>query len=251
MSEIGATLQSARTRAGLEIADIEAETKIRAKYLRALEQEEWDQLPGSTYVRSFLRTYADALGLDGRMMVEQYRLRHEHPTDQELMPIMPQRRAIGRQDRRKPPRGAVVALMVLVLLAALWWLGSRGSDDSPGARTERTTTTAKAPPATETTAKTPVAKTVRLQVRGTGTVFVCIRDATGKIVVDGATLTDGARTRTFRSRAFRVRLGNGDARLIVNGRSRAVEDASPQGYRVSPFGVRRIALDRSPACTPG
>ena len=63
MSEIGATLQSARTRAGLDIADIEAETKIRAKYLRALEQEEWDQLPGSTYVRSFLRTYADVLGL--------------------------------------------------------------------------------------------------------------------------------------------------------------------------------------------
>jgi len=251
MSEIGATLQSARTRAGLDISDIEAETKIRAKYLRALEQEEWDQLPGTTYVRSFLRTYADALGLDGRMMVEQYRLRHEHPTDQDLMPIVPQRRSSGRQEGRRPPRGAVIGLLVVLLLGALWWLGSRGSDDPPKAKPSSSATTTTEPAASSSSSAKPAAKTVRLQVRGTGSVFVCIQDATGKVVADGLTLTDGSRTRTFRSKAFRVRLGNGEARLIVNGRSRRVADASPQAYRVSTFGVKPIALNRSPACTPG
>lgn len=251
MSEIGATLQSARTRAGLDISDIEAETKIRAKYLRALEQEEWDQLPGATYVRSFLRTYADALGLDGRMMVEQFRLRHEHPTDQDLMPILPQRRSSGRQEGRKPPRGAVIALLVVLLLAALWWLGSRGSDDSSGTSPDRQATTATTEAVAGDTSAPASAKTVRLQIRATGTVFVCVRDATGKIVVDGVTLGDGEQTRTLRSKAFRVRLGNGDARLVVNGRSRGVADASPQAYRVSSFGVKPIALERSPACTPG
>lgn len=250
MSEIGATLQSARTRAGLDIADVEAETKIRAKYLRALEQEEWDQLPGATYVRSFLRTYADALGLDGRMMVEQYRLRHEHPTDQDLLPIMPQRRSNGRQERRQPPRGAVIGLLVVVLLAALWWLGSRGSEDGQDTAPARTATTTNVKPAAATPA-TPAEKTMRLQVRATGEVFVCIRDASGKLVVDGVTLAGGEQTRTLRSTAFRVRLGNGEARLVVNGRSRAVADKSPQAYRVSRFGVRPIGLDRSPACTPG
>ena len=62
MPDIGATLREARMRQRIDISEIEAETKIRAKYLRALENEEWDLLPGPTFVKSFLRTYADALG---------------------------------------------------------------------------------------------------------------------------------------------------------------------------------------------
>src|SRR5947209_2442078 len=66
MPEIGATLREARMRQRIDISEIEAQTKIRAKYLRALENEEWDLLPGPTFVKSFLRTYAAALGLDAR-----------------------------------------------------------------------------------------------------------------------------------------------------------------------------------------
>ena len=68
MPDIGATLREARMRARIDISEIEAETKIRAKYLRALENEEWDLLPGPTYVKSFLRTYAEALGLDAKLL---------------------------------------------------------------------------------------------------------------------------------------------------------------------------------------
>jgi len=89
MPAIGATLREARMRARIDISEIESETKIRAKYLRALENEEWDLLPGPTYVKSFLRTYAEALSLDARLLLEEYKLRHERLSDIELQPIAP------------------------------------------------------------------------------------------------------------------------------------------------------------------
>ena len=109
----------------IDISEVEVETKIRAKYLRALENEEWDLLPGPTYVKSFLRTYAEALGLDGRLLVEEYKLRHERLSDVELQPIAPRsgRPAAGRGRRRRPPGGvprwAVVLAVIARLLVAL------------------------------------------------------------------------------------------------------------------------------------
>src|SRR4051812_24174276 len=98
MPEIGATLREARMRLRIDISEIEAQTKIRAKYLRALENEEWNLLPGTTYVKSFLRTYAEALGLDAKLLVEEYKLRHERLSDVELQPIAP----TTALDRRRP-----------------------------------------------------------------------------------------------------------------------------------------------------
>ena len=74
-------------RARLDVSEIEAKTKIRAKYLRALENEEWSLLPGPTFVKSFLRTYAQALNLDARALVEEYRLHQEGPADGAFDPI--------------------------------------------------------------------------------------------------------------------------------------------------------------------
>ena len=91
-ARIGATLREARMRARIDVSEIEAKTKIRAKYLRALENEEWGLLPGPTFVKSFLRTYAQALGLDGKALVEEYRLSHERPSE-------------PRSSRSSPARG--------------------------------------------------------------------------------------------------------------------------------------------------
>src|SRR5271155_4043699 len=89
MAEIGETLRDARMRAHIDVSEIEAKTKIRAKYLRALENEEWGLLPGPTFVKSFLRTYAQALGLDAKALVEEYRLHHERSSEGQLDPIVP------------------------------------------------------------------------------------------------------------------------------------------------------------------
>src|SRR5205823_2588435 len=97
MPEIGESLREARMRARIDVSEIEAQTKIRAKYLRALENEEWGLLPGPTFVKSFLRTYAQALGLDGKALVEEYRLHHETPTDTALEPIVATPRRQSRE----------------------------------------------------------------------------------------------------------------------------------------------------------
>src|SRR5436190_9276094 len=105
MPEIGASLREARLRSKLDIVDVESATKIRAKYLRALENEEWGLLPGPAFVKSFLRTYADYLGLDGKLLVDEYKLRHERPSDLDQMPIAPnlgRRRPAGAVSRISP-----------------------------------------------------------------------------------------------------------------------------------------------------
>ncbi len=85
----------------IDMADVEAATKIRAKYLRALESEEWELLPGPTFVKTFLRTYAEYLELDARLLVEEYKQRFERPAGDRarrrsnLPPPRPARRRVG------------------------------------------------------------------------------------------------------------------------------------------------------------
>jgi len=67
MFEIGNSLRAARIRQKLELSQAEGDTRIRAKYLRALEDERFELLPGSAYAKGFLRAYADYLGLDGQL----------------------------------------------------------------------------------------------------------------------------------------------------------------------------------------
>ena len=97
MTEIGARLREARMHAKIDINEVEVRTKIRAKYLRAIENEEWDLLPGEVYAKSFLRTYGEFLGLDTRQLVDDFRRRYESPPDQELRPIAP----LGSRERER------------------------------------------------------------------------------------------------------------------------------------------------------
>src|SRR4051812_50069561 len=109
MASIGETLREARMRQRLDIADVEERTKIRAKYLRALENEEFGMLPGSTFVKTFLRTYAEVLGLDPHMLVEECRATYEPRDEAELQPIAPggsSRPPRERRGRRGPRGGA-------------------------------------------------------------------------------------------------------------------------------------------------
>src|SRR3981081_3043473 len=93
MADIGATLREARMRSRIDINEVETRTKIRAKYLRAIENEEWDLLPGPVYVRSFLRTYADFLGVDSRALVDSYKREYEgRPSEQDTRPVASLRR---------------------------------------------------------------------------------------------------------------------------------------------------------------
>ena len=98
MATIGDTLREARMRQRLDIADVEARTKIRAKYLRALENEEFGMLPGPTFVKTFLRTYAEALGLDPHVLLEEYRANYESGDEVDHIQSLGQRGRGGRDD---------------------------------------------------------------------------------------------------------------------------------------------------------
>ena len=129
MPEIGETLREARMRRRIDMAEVESATKIRAKYLRALESEEWELLPGPTFVKTFLRTYAEYLELDARLLVEEYKQRFERPAGLDTTPLNLRRQ---RRTRRVAPRlgpGLVVVLGIVILLGALDLLGVSGGGD--------------------------------------------------------------------------------------------------------------------------
>lgn len=113
MFEIGNSLREARLRRTIEFAQAEQATKIRGKYLRALEDERFDQLPAQTYVKGFLRTYADYLGLDGQLYVDEYNSRFvagEHPESGT-------RRSRVRPERRSRALETNVVLLVLAVIS--------------------------------------------------------------------------------------------------------------------------------------
>src|ERR1700760_540830 len=128
MDEIGGQLREARMRQKVDINEVEVRTKIRAKYLRAMENEEWDLLPGEVYVRSFLRTYADFLGLDSRALLDEFRRRYEKPSDPQPPPSAPPGGARRAGERRRQSGGGVgippwaIVLVVLVIVGAVLYL---------------------------------------------------------------------------------------------------------------------------------
>ena len=121
MFEIGSSLREARMRQGLDFEEMEERTKVRKKYLRHLEDERFDQLPGHTYTKGFLHVYADSLGLDGRLYVEEYNSRYvAGDEDSAAAPRLPRHpvRQRGRRERRES-RGAGVALAAILVVTAL------------------------------------------------------------------------------------------------------------------------------------
>ena len=242
----------------IDITEAEADTKIRGKYLRALENEEWALLPGPTFVKSFLRTYADYLGLDGRSLVEEFKLKYERPEMQAIAPPRPreQGRRQQRSSRRGPPGDSrlwIGLALVAVVLIGLFVLGRGDTNKSPSGGS----TTATSPKTGTTTTtpgtgsrKTKKAAVATVKIVPTGQLYVCLRDASGRRLLDGVILQPGAATKTFRSTKFRLSLGNNGVRLFVNGTRRAVPDVKTGvGYAITPSSFTRLTGAERPSCT--
>src|SRR5512135_1198050 len=108
MADIGSTLREARMRARIDMSEVEARTKIRAKYLRAIENEEWDRLPGPVDVKSFLRTYGEFLGLDSRLLIYEFKPRYERP-DHDMRPV-----ATLHRERERAAKGPLLPSWVII-----------------------------------------------------------------------------------------------------------------------------------------
>jgi cytoskeleton protein RodZ len=138
--EIGNSLREARIRRGLTIKDVEDVTKIRSRYLEALEEDDFEVMPGSTFARAFLRTYATFLKLDGDALVDEYRRSYE--TGKEEPGLLrseavqqPRSRTVAERKKRRVRRNqrgyAIVGVLAVVAVFLLAWFGARGDDPSP------------------------------------------------------------------------------------------------------------------------
>jgi hypothetical protein len=238
----------------IDIAEVEASTKIRAKYLRALENEEWDLLPGPTFIKTFLRTYAEYLEVDPKPLVEEYKQRYERPSPTELTPFGTS--LGGRRDRRRVRGpiigpGAVLAIGLVLLLGALFAIGKLWPTDDEPERENRVagSTPTATPTATPEREQPARPRRVALTVVADGTVYVCLVDARGRRLLDGVTMAAGDREGPFRGRRFRVTFGNGAAHMRINGRSVDVPDRTePVGFEVRPGKRRELSAETRPTC---
>ncbi len=252
---VGATLRRARERRRIDLAEVEASTKIRVRFLRALENEEWDALPGEAYARAFIRTYADYLGLDGARLAEEGRRDVAGERTGERLPqVDPAPIAaapIPRRGRRVPPRLAALAISAgLVAVLVVFGLSS-GDEGPPGAphhqrhhKTQRQVETGLArssePP-----------RGLSLSLTADAEVWVCLLDAAGQPLVDGQILPTGSEAGPFRSGSFTVSFGNGSVSMTVNGQQASIPaSASPIGYTIGAGGeLRELSEGERPTCT--
>jgi hypothetical protein len=202
MFDIGSSLREARLRQELDFPELEERTKIRPKYLRALEDERFDILPAPTYVRGFLRSYAEALGLDGQPFVDEYNSRFTVGEDD--APLRARSAPPPRTRRDRGPRESRLAAVALVAIAittalviAAWKFGGPEGEKVPGLVTG---------PSTSTTSSA-LRGTARLVVRatdGSSWMEVRARTSSGKLLYSG-TLEEGQR-KSFTGKSLQLAL---------------------------------------------
>lgn len=178
MFDLGSSLRDVRERKRLTFADMEQATKVRAKYLRALEDDDFATLPGATYVKGFLRAYAEALGLDGQLYVDEYNSRFVAGDEGTI--IRPRRMAPPREVRWVERNAlvlvlAAIAVITVVVIGAWRFAPGGGSSDRPGSSTPARTSAAGG------------ARPAKLVLRARGTTWVEVHNASpaGRLLFQG------------------------------------------------------------------
>lgn len=214
MFDIGSSLRNARLRQELDFPELEERTKIRPKYLRALEEESFDILPAPTYVRGFLRSYAESLGLDGQPFVDEYNSRFA--VGDEDAPIRARRVPVQRRGpQRRESSIAVLALLAIAVVTALviaaWRFGGPEGETVPGLVSQERGTSTN--PAASTLGP---ARLVVRAVRGDSWMEVRAGSAAGRLLYSG-TLEQGQR-KSFEGRSLQLALREPDNVAVrVNG----------------------------------
>lgn len=246
---IGATLREARNRRKISLSEVEAATKIRVRYVRAMENEEWDVLPGEAYVRSFIRTYASHLGLDGERLAEEYMRVSPTGGEREAPGVEPSVAGRARTSDHSLVRSRAVAVAVVAALIGVVVAIGIASEGDPGvtvdgARTEAGATGERPPPGQ---AQRPE---LSLELTATAEVWVCLLDAEGRPLVNGEILAAGAEEGPFLSDGFRVAFGNGEVSMTIDGEEAEIaETSSPVGYAIGDGGtLEPLAEGERPDC---
>ena len=227
MFEIGNSLREARLRQALDFPQIEQATKIRSKYLRALEEEQFEVLPAQTYVKGFLRSYAEYLGLDGQLYVDEFNSRYVRGEVEEEMPLAP--RGGGGWGRRQSPMATSALMVVLAIIGVVtalvivaWRFGAEEAPRVPLPENAVTTPAKKQPRPARLVVAAPQGKNTYLQVyRGS---------RVGRPIYQGT--LEGGQARTIKgARLWLFVSAPANLRLRLNGRAVEVPGKGTGGRR--------------------
>jgi cytoskeletal protein RodZ len=237
--EIGNTLREARVRRTITLQQVEEDTKIRVKYIQAMENEDFDVMPGATFVKGFLRTYSEYLSLDPEVMLDEYRSRGMKTTE-----VQEPFGGVSMLGAPRSHRGrntvVFVAIICLLVLGVIWILG-RGGDTQPLNKPGALGITSPSPSPSASKSATPQntpAPVVKGELRvstpdGESWIEVRKDTSTGTVLFSG-TVKKGT-TRVFVGDVLWLRLGNPSAvRLRVEGRKIPASDfVNPVDYIVT------------------
>ena len=244
MFEIGSSLREARLRQGLDFPEIEQATKIRGKYLRALEDEQFTLLPAETYVKGFLRSYAEYLGLDGQLYVDEFNSRYVVGEDQPA----PRPRRSTQPSRRPRVQSRVVLLTLLgiVLVTALvivaWTRPSADKQSIAGLGSDQTTPTASKRATTPARPVHRATNIARLEVTATldASWLQVHRSTPGGPIVYQGTLEKGER-QVFVGRRLWVDVGRPEVLSVkLNGKLTRFPRGRPKVLVVTARGIRAV-----------
>lgn len=251
---VGTILHAARNRRKVELSEVEAATRIRLRYLRAIENEEWDVLPGGVYTRGFIRTYASFLGLDGERLVEDYRegVERWHRGPAEVGP-----RSGGSEggavptDRPRVPLAALVVLAVIaVAVVAVVAVPDGGGGEGDGSQAPAPSRPAIGGEEEREPRPVVTERGVSVRLTASAEVWVCVLNARGDALVDGQILQAGAEEGPFRSGSFTVSFGNGEVEMRIDGKQAEVAaTSSPIGYAIDASGaLTQLDEAKRPTC---
>jgi cytoskeleton protein RodZ len=240
--EIGSSLREARLRQGVDLVEAEAATKIRSKYLHALEDEQFEVLPAQTYVKGFLRAYADYLGLDGQLYVDEFNSRYAAGEEE---PAPAARSSTQRRVRRVESRPVLFALLVIAAATALVILAWRSGDPNdtqapvpkvPQAARERERPAAR-PVRKRRRPPAPTRVNLVLTAREGGSwILVRVGSETGRELYQG-TLEEGQIQR-FRAKKLWLNVGRpGSLTWRLNGKERRAPGTDVGLFVATPRGI--------------
>ena len=236
MFEIGASLREARIRQDLDFPALETSTKIRGKYLQALEEEHFDVLPGEAYIKGFLRTYAETLGLDGQLYVDEFNSRYVAP--EELQTIRARRTAQARSNRRVQGSVLIAALVGIAVVTALvivaWTSGSPSDQPLAGVSSNASKQKQKH----KRTSATPRVRITLRAVRGNVSLLAVRKGGpTGKVLLQQVELAPGE-AKHFTRQALWINTGTPEnLRVVVNGKWVTYPGGKPPAFIVTAHGI--------------
>jgi transcriptional regulator with XRE-family HTH domain len=253
---VGARLREVRRQRGIDLAEVAAATNIQLRFLKAIEGEEWERLPGEFYARSFVRTYAAHLDLEpARVLEELRRVPGSGPPPDRVPRIDPEPPRLADSTRRghswPRPLAAISALGLAAVLVAVGLSSLNGSSAPPPVGPHRGAGGGQRGAVGPSPKSVGRAGGTTLSLAATAEVWVCLLDRGGRPLIDGKILAAGAEAGPYRSGGFVLGLGNGAVTMTVGGRPASVPpSASPIGFSIDRRGkLRQLSEGERPTCT--